>query len=1064
MRLFFLLCAAALAAPLTSQQEQQWRTQIKTALFVPDPLPPLDPQIHSRFDPAPGVAAERITYATQFGLRIPAILYLPKTRAGKIPALIVVNGHGGDKYSWYAFYSGILYARAGAAVLTYDPIGEGERNAQRRSGTRDHDKLEPPQELGRRMGGLMMTDLMQAVSYLSQRPEVDPRRIAAAGYSMGSFVLSLACAVETRLRACVLVGGGNLDGPGQYWDKSKPMCQGVPYQSLSFLGDRPAVLYTLHASRGPTLVYNGLEDTVVAIPTHGQDFFKDLQTRTARLRGSSEGVFETAFVPGASHRPYFVTRPVALWLERQLDFPNWTEQQIQGLPETHISQWAQANNVEMDRLYSNEQREGGTPALGAGVPALSRTDLSVFTPEEWEPQKDRLIYESWLKEARARLAPTSSSLPRARWLENGFIDAGGSHEPFTFVVRRGGQRLDAYQSYQRDQSEDLIRRLKEQGVEVFHTHLYKGAGMAHEKAEMEDARRVAAIAHRYGLKVDSYIQWNTMMYETFFAEEPRAQNWIQRDALGRPILLTYGFQQSFRYRPCFANQEYLDYYKRIVRFAVEQVKTDFIHFDNFDLNPEPDSCHCEVCVRGFREFLKQKYSPEKRKERFGFENVDYVNPPQWNFQNPPARLQIIFDPAIQEWIDYRCQVMSNALRQMALYAKSLNPEVAIEINPHGITGGNRAWQAGLDHARLLKWTEVFWTEEENRPGYLPDGRLISKIRSYKLARTFNNILLTYISGDPVAMAECLAFNQTIGYAGNDPLSPAMRHYIDFYRKHRELYTATQDASTVAVLRSYPSITYNNARAQLSAILTEQALIQARIPFDLIFDEHLADLSKYRVVILPDSECLSDNQLAAIRRFVANGGGLVATGLSGFYDEWRRLRVQPGLSGLIDTQVRARAYEERVGRQQVSGPPVRKEYEKGRVVYLSAVQFDGPLPEMGNYFTIDDRFWKLPKNWQEIADSVRWAARDDLPVQVSGPPFLVANLVSQPNKRRWLLHLVNYNARNVPSIQSLQVTARLPVKEVTIYSPDSDAPMTLKPTGGTFTIPEVKTYSIAVLTW
>ena len=29
--------------------------------------------------------------------------------------------------------------------------------------------------------------------------------------------------------------------------------------------------------------------------------------------------------------------------------------------------------------------------------------------------------------------------------------------------------------------------------------------------------------------------------------------------------------------------------------------------------------------------------------------------------------------------------------QMAEYAKSLNPEVAIEINPHGITGGNRAW-------------------------------------------------------------------------------------------------------------------------------------------------------------------------------------------------------------------------------------------------------------------------------------------------------------------------------------------------------------------------------------
>src|SRR5581483_6990326 len=58
---------------------------------------------------------------------------------------------------------------------------------------------------------------------------------------------------------------------------------------------------------------------------------------------------------------------------------------------------------------------------------------------------------------------------------------------------------------------------------------------------------------------DTYIQWNTMMYETFFAEEPRAKDWIQRDQLGQPILLTYGYQQSYRYRPCFANQNYLDY-------------------------------------------------------------------------------------------------------------------------------------------------------------------------------------------------------------------------------------------------------------------------------------------------------------------------------------------------------------------------------------------------------------------------------------------------------------------------------------------------------------------------
>lgn len=381
---------------------EQWRTSIRSTLFVPEPLPELHPRTHSRFEPCPGVIAERVSYETQFGMRIPAVLYLPSERSANIPSLIVVNGHGGDKYSWYAAYTGMLYARAGAAVLTYDPVGEGERNSRRQSGTRAHDRMEGPPELARRLSGLMITDLMQAVSYLSQRPEIDSRRIAAAGYSMGSFVLSLAGAVDTRLRACVLVGGGNLDGPGGYWDRSKPMCQGIPYQSLQFLGDRAAVLYALHADRGATLVYNGLQDTTVKIGPKAEVFFRDLRQRTAGIRGTAEGVFDFELVAGAAHRPFFVTRPVALWLERQLGFPNWSEANIRSMPETHISEWARQNTVELDPLYATEDREGGTRALGTGLPGLTREQLTVFSSEEWELQKEQLILEGWL--AKVRLA------------------------------------------------------------------------------------------------------------------------------------------------------------------------------------------------------------------------------------------------------------------------------------------------------------------------------------------------------------------------------------------------------------------------------------------------------------------------------------------------------------------------------------------------------------------------------------------------------------------------------------------------------------------------------------
>jgi hypothetical protein len=263
--------------------------------------------------------------------------------------------------------------------------------------------VEPPAELARRLGGLMVTDVMQAVSYLTQRPEVDRERIGVAGYSMGSFVVALAGAVDTRVRAAVLVGGGNLDGPGEYWDKSKPMCQGIPYQSLQPLGDRPAAIYGLHASRGPTLIFNGLEDTTVAIPKNAPAFFDDLRMRTARWAGQSNQVFDTGFVPGVGHRPHFVTQPVAAWLERHLDFPNWRDTDIATMPTTHISEWARTEHVKLDPLYATEHREGGTRALGTGVPGLTRTDLSVFSEEEWKRSRRLFVHERWRELAKAQV-------------------------------------------------------------------------------------------------------------------------------------------------------------------------------------------------------------------------------------------------------------------------------------------------------------------------------------------------------------------------------------------------------------------------------------------------------------------------------------------------------------------------------------------------------------------------------------------------------------------------------------------------------------------------------------
>ena len=665
-------------------------------------------------------------------------------------------------------------------------------------------------------------------------------------------------------------------------------------------------------------------------------------------------------------------------------------------------------------------------------------------------------------------------LEQGAWIENGLIDAGGSHEPYLFVVRRGGHSLNARETYEREQSEEVISKLKEQGVEVFHTHLYKGFGMVAEKPEMEDIVRTAAIVHRFGMKIDTYIQWDSMMYETFFVEEPRAQGWIQRDAYGQPVMLEYGYQQSFRYLPCFSNQEFRDYLKKVVRFAVTEVKTDFIHFDNFTLSAEPNSCHCDACKTGFRQRLRTKYSADERRSRFGFENIDYVNPPLWNGTNRPENLKIISDPVFQEWIDYRCQIMADALSQMAQLIRSLNSQVVIEINYGGVVGYNSPWIRGTDLARLLPYTQVFWDESDGKPEFTADGRLLSAIRTYKMARTYRNIVLTYISVSETAIAECLAFNQTIGFAGVSPLSAEIVKYIGFYRKHRDLYVGAEDLAPVAVLRSYASTTYNNAGAGLSAILMEQTLIQAKIPFRLITDEHLAELSSSncKALILPDVECLSDEQLQTIQRYVTAGGGLVATEQTGNYDAWRRERVQPGLKDIVEGQVQMHGGNAKSAEGKSAGQPQRKTVGDGRTVYIPAIEFDGPLPLDQPYFTLDAGFWKRPKNWKDIVDAVSWAAGEKLPVSVAAPDFVAMNLLEQTAKRRRIIHLVNYGAERNPSLANISIRCTTPqgkpAAAVHFYAPDADAgkPVEFRVEGAEaiLTAPALHTYGVITVSW
>jgi dienelactone hydrolase len=346
----------------------------------------------------PGVVAHRVTYGTQMGMRVTAIVYHPDHVSGKLPAIVVVAGHGGSKSTWYEVYAGLLYASAGAVVITFDPIGEEERNSEHLVDARAHDTVLPGLESPARMGGLMVGDVINAVSYATSLPEVDPKRIAVVGYSMGSFHAALAAGLDPRIRALVLSGGGDLDGNGGSWDSSsKIMCQGGPYQALSFLPDKAAILYASHQRTGETLVLNGVEDNLVAIPHHGESFFADLNTRVLALAGPRAPKIEYHFYPGVGHRPSWVNRDAATWLNARLHFPRWQNISLDSLGETHIAEWATTASAHINHGYESEKTEGGIHALGHGFPAPTRAQLQVVPNAEWQSHQDLYIWQGWAR-------------------------------------------------------------------------------------------------------------------------------------------------------------------------------------------------------------------------------------------------------------------------------------------------------------------------------------------------------------------------------------------------------------------------------------------------------------------------------------------------------------------------------------------------------------------------------------------------------------------------------------------------------------------------------------------
>lgn len=198
-----------------------------------------------------GLTIERLTFATTPNIRVPAYVLKPASAKGKLPAVIALHDHGGF-YMWgkekllrsvtgpenpvltafkQRYYSGrniaedlahdgylviaidMFYWGERRMLMPADPAGWRERPADMPKERIDafNARCSANEQLvgrsvmstGATWAGIMTWDDVRTVDYLISRPDVDPKRIACTGLSVGAVRAAYLAAADERIKVAM---------------------------------------------------------------------------------------------------------------------------------------------------------------------------------------------------------------------------------------------------------------------------------------------------------------------------------------------------------------------------------------------------------------------------------------------------------------------------------------------------------------------------------------------------------------------------------------------------------------------------------------------------------------------------------------------------------------------------------------------------------------------------------------------------------------------------------------------------------------------------------------------
>ncbi|HLY63353.1 MAG TPA: acetylxylan esterase [Terriglobia bacterium] len=164
--------------------------------------------------PREGYVIRKIIFESLPEFYVTANLYVPTVGKSPYPAILSPCGHSenGKAYEVYQhLFIGLV--KRGYVVLTYDPLGQGERVqywdflANRRRFDFNQHGMAGIQEylLGKNLARYFIWDGMRALDYLTSLPEVDASRIGVTGSSGGGTLTTYIAMLDSRVKAASVV-------------------------------------------------------------------------------------------------------------------------------------------------------------------------------------------------------------------------------------------------------------------------------------------------------------------------------------------------------------------------------------------------------------------------------------------------------------------------------------------------------------------------------------------------------------------------------------------------------------------------------------------------------------------------------------------------------------------------------------------------------------------------------------------------------------------------------------------------------------------------------------------